>query len=221
MTSSIASIGSTTTAATSSAKAGQLQDINSDQFLKLMVAQMRNQDPLQPSDPSAFLAQLAQFSTVTGVRAMQDSMADMVATMRSSQMLAGTQLVGRDVLALSSTFDHDGQAVTRGAVEVPAGLESATLKIKDSTGAVVRSVPLSTTAGLVAFEWDGKNDAGVALAAGRYSWDVQGKSSLGVEILAPMRRNTVTSITLDPKQGGITLNTLQGTLPMTSVRRVL
>jgi hypothetical protein len=50
---------------------------------------------------------------------------------------------------------------------------------------------------------------------------VQGKSSLGVETLAPMRRNTVTSITLDPTQGGITLNTLQGTLPMTSVRRVL
>jgi len=221
MTSSIASIGSTTTAATSSAKAGQLQDINSDQFLKLMVAQMRNQDPLQPSDPSAFLAQLAQFSTVTGVRAMQDSMTDMVATMRSSQMLAGTQMVGRDVLALSSTFDHDGQAVTRGAVEVPAGLESATLNIKDSSGTVVRRMPLATTAGLVAFEWDGKNDGGLALAAGRYSWDVQGKSSLGVETLAPMRRNTVTSITLDPQQGGITLNTLQGTLPMTSVRRVL
>jgi flagellar hook assembly protein FlgD len=82
-------------------------------------------------------------------------------------------------------------------------------------------MPLATTAGLVAFEWDGKNDGGLALAAGRYSWDVQGKSSLGVETLAPMRRNTVTSITLDPKQGGITLNTLQGTLPMTSVRRVL
>lgn len=221
MASSISSLGASTTTASNGAKAAQLQDINSDQFLKLMVAQMRNQDPLQPSDPSAFLAQLAQFSTVTGVRAMQDSMADMVATMRSSQMLAGTQLVGRDVLALSSSFDHDGATLTRGAVEMPSGINSATVNIKDSAGLIVRQIPISTTAGLVNFEWDGKNDAGVAQLAGRYSWEIKAQSSIGAETLSAMRRNTVSSITLDPTQGGITLNTNQGALPMTAVRQVL
>jgi flagellar basal-body rod modification protein FlgD len=221
MTTSIASVGSTAPTSSSGSKASQLQDINSNQFLTLLVAQMRNQDPMQPSDPSAFLSQLAQFSTVTSVTAMKDSMSELVTTMRSSQMFSGAQLVGRDVLALASNFDHDGQAVTRGAVEVPAGLESATVNIKDSTGTVVRRMPISTTAGLVAFEWDGKNDSGLALGAGRYSWEVQGKSSLGVETLAPMRRNTVSSVTFDPAKGDITLNTSQGALPMTSVRRVL
>ena len=220
MSSSITSIGATSTAGTG-AKASQLQDISSDQFLTLLVAQMRNQDPMQPSDPSAFLGQLAQFSTVSGVRAMQDSMADMVATMRSSQMLSGTQLVGREVLALSSTIEHDGVTPVRGAAELAGGLTSATVNVKDSAGIVVRRLPLATEAGLSTFEWDGTNDAGATLPPGRYSWEVETRSAVGVEMVEAMRRNTVNSITLDPTRGGITLNTAQGALPMTAVRRVL
>lgn len=220
MSSSITSIGSTGAAGTG-AKASQLQDISSDQFLTLLVAQMRNQDPMQPSDPSAFLAQLAQFSTVSGVRAMQDSMSELVATMRSSQMLSGTQLVGRDVLALSSTIDHDGITAVRGAVELSSGVQNATLNIKDSAGIVVRRLPISADSGLNTFEWNGKGDSGATLPRGRYSWEVETRSAAGLEVVAAMRRNTVSSITLDPAQGGITLNTANGALPMSAVRRVL
>ncbi|NDB25624.1 MAG: flagellar biosynthesis protein FlgD, partial [Gammaproteobacteria bacterium] len=153
---SINSLSTSTVASTTATKARNgLQELGSDQFIALMVAQMRNQDPMKPTEPSEFLGQLAQFSTVSGVRAMQDSMTDMVTAMRSSQMLSGTSLVGRDVLAASRVINHDGVSAVSGAIEVPLGVSSATMMIKDSNGALVRRIPLSTQTGLNDFAWDG------------------------------------------------------------------
>src|SRR4029450_3877723 len=75
------------------------QQLGQNEFLKLMLAQMKNQDPMKPQDPSTFLTQLAQFTQVTGIQNMQTSMADLASSMRSTQVLSGTSLVGHDVLA--------------------------------------------------------------------------------------------------------------------------
>ena len=216
-------IGSLATsgAATPSTRRNSLQELGSDQFITLMVAQMRNQDPMKPTDPSEFLAQLAQFSTVSGVRAMQDSMSDMVATMRSSQMLSGTQLVGRDVLAAGDRVDYDGTAVVKGAAEFPAGLTSASLVVKDASGAVVRQISLPTDAGLNAFEWDGKSDSGAAAPPGRYTFEVAARSGNRIEPVSTLLASRVDSITLDTASGVLVLNTPSGALPLTAVRRVL
>ena len=72
------------------------------QFMQLMIAQLRNQDPTQPMDPANFLGQLAQFGTVSGIQGMQDSISTLSDSLRSSQVLGGTSLVGHYVLADAS-----------------------------------------------------------------------------------------------------------------------
>lgn len=219
---SINSLSTSTVASTTATKAHNgLQELGSDQFIALMVAQMRNQDPMKPTEPSEFLGQLAQFSTVSGVRAMQDSMTDMVTAMRSSQMLSGTSLVGRDVLAASRVINHDGFSAVSGAIEVPLGVSSATMMIKDSNGALVRRIPLSTQTGLNDFAWDGKNDAGAAVPPGRYSVEVDARSANRAESVSALLRSKVDSVTLDNAGGGLILNTTHGATPLTAVRRVL
>ena len=221
--STVSTLGTTsaTGAATVSPRRNQLQELGSDQFIALMVAQMKNQDPMKPTDPSEFLGQLAQFSTVSGVRAMQDSMTDMVTAMRSSQMLSGTQLVGREVLAASTSINHDGVTAVNGAAELPTGLTAASVLIKDSAGAVMRQIPLSASAGLKSFAWDGKSDAGAAVPSGRYSIEVVARSAFGPESVAALLQSKVNSVTLDSAGGGLTINTSNGELPLTAVRRVL
>lgn len=199
----------------------QLQELGSDQFIALMVAQMKNQDPMKPTDPSEFLGQLAQFSTVSGVRAMQDSMGDMVTAMRSSQMLSGTQMVGRDVLASGGQLNYDGLGNVQGAADMPRFIQSASVVIKDSAGAVVRQLPLSSAAGLNSFTWDGKSDTGAAVPSGRYSMEIVARSASRTEPVATLLQSKVNSITLDSAGGGLILNTSNGELPLNAVRRVL
>jgi len=216
-------IGSLATsgAATPSTRRNSLQELGSDQFITLMVAQMRNQDPMKPTDPSEFLAQLAQFSTVSGVRAMQDSMWDMVAAMRSSQMLSGTGMVGREVLGASNAATYDGATAINAAADLPLGTSGAMAVIKDASGAVVRQIPLSARPGLNGFSWDGRDDAGVSAPPGRYSIEVSALSAGRTESVPTLLYGRVDSVTLDTASGGLILNTSHGALPLTAVRRVL
>lgn len=220
--STLNSLGSSSgTPAAVQPRRNQLQELGSDQFIALMVAQMKNQDPMKPTDPSEFLGQLAQFSTVSGVRAMQDSMGDMVTAMRSSQMLSGTQLVGREVLASGNQITYDGAGSVQGAADMPRGLQSADVVIKDSAGVVVRQLPMSSAVGLNGFTWDGKTEAGDAVPPGRYSIEILARSSGRTESVAPLLRGKVNSVTLDSAGGGLILNTSNGDLPLNAVRRVL
>lgn len=219
--SAVDSLNSIAAAAGAKPKKNSLQELGSDQFIMLMVAQMKNQDPLKPADPSEFLGQLAQFSTVSGVRAMQDSMSDMVTAMRSSQMLSGTGMVGREVLGEATSATFDGATAIKGAMELPVGVTSATAVIKDASGAVVRQIPLAARSGLGGFSWDGRDEAGVSLPAGRYEIEINAASGARVESVPTLLYGRVDSVTLDGASGGLVLNTSHGALPLSAVRRVL
>ncbi len=84
------------------AAAKKKSEIGSEQFLTLMITQLQNQDPMKPVDPTEFLGQLAQFSTVSGIQEMKDSVVSLSDSLRSSQVLGGSTMVGHDVLADAS-----------------------------------------------------------------------------------------------------------------------
>ena len=73
-------------------------ELGRDAFLTLLTTQLTNQSPLDPMDNEAFVAQLAQFSSVEGIKGMQESLEDMVSGMRQDQMMSGANLVGKKVL---------------------------------------------------------------------------------------------------------------------------
>ena len=200
---------------------GALESFGSDQFLTLMLAQLRNQDPMKPLEPTEFIGQLAQFTTVSGIREMQDSMSSMVDSLRSSQALSGAQIVGRDVLAAGSTAKFDGVGTVGGAIELPEGVREASVLIRDASGALVARGSLPAEAGLQSFGWDGTRSDGTMSPPGSYQFEVIASVGGRNQSMEVMLRSRVNSVTLDANGRGLTLNTPNGSLLLSDVRQVM
>ena len=92
-------------------EAAEEETLGRDAFLTLFTTQLKNQNPLDPMGNEAFVAQLAQFSQVEGLKGMQTSMEDLVSTIKGEQMLAGSQLVGKRVAVAGGYISGgDGQS---------------------------------------------------------------------------------------------------------------
>jgi flagellar basal-body rod modification protein FlgD len=220
LTDSISAFATQANAASGASKPRDRLDQNS--FLKLMIAQFRNQDPTKPKDPSEFLGQLAQFSTVSGIQEMQGSLSTLSEALRSSQVLDGAVLVGRQILAPHDGVQYSGAGAVSGAFDAPQGATTIELSIKDAAGQLVRRMTVPAQNGMVEFSWDGISERGTAVAAGQYS--ISAVANLGGtnESLPVMLSSRVDSVTIDPTTNQLTLNTATlGPISLSNVRRVM
>ncbi|HKR34351.1 MAG TPA: flagellar hook assembly protein FlgD [Steroidobacteraceae bacterium] len=194
--------------------------LGQNEFLQLMLAQLKNQDPFKAMDPSQFLGQLAQFGTVTGIQDMQAAFTSMSDAMRSSQVLDGASMVGRDVLVPSDTVTLHADGTVKGSIDVPKGLSGLTVNIRDSAGALVRRMTLPTDSGSHEFTWDGLRDDGTRAAAGDYDIEAIGTLDGQSGSLEMLFSSRVNSVTID--SSGLVLNTNDlGARPLSDVRRVM
>lgn len=140
----------------------------SDRFLKLLVTQLRNQDPLNPMENAELTMQLAQMSTVEGIASLNEGMRGLVDMFRASQVLQGAALVGRQVLAEGNLLGLGAAGAVAG-VELDGWADGVRISILDAGGGLVRSLDLGAQeAGLVRFVWDGRDQQGNPLAQGDY-----------------------------------------------------
>jgi flagellar basal-body rod modification protein FlgD len=208
---------STTTAGGAKKK----EQLGQAEFLELMIAQLRNQDPFKAMDPSQFLGQLAQFGTVTGIQEMQTAFATLSDSMRSSQVLEGATMVGREVLVASEDVALAESGAVDGAVDVPSGASSVQINILDSAGQLVRRMTAPTAAGLTDFSWDGLTDTGVRAQPGEYSVEAIANVGGKATSLETLLESRVGSVTIDASRG-LTLNTTTlGARTLSEVRRVM
>lgn len=191
------------------------------QFMQLMIAQLQNQDPTQPADPSAFLSQLAQFGTVSGIQSMQDSLTTLSDSLRSSQVLGGTNMVGHYVLADSSAATLDATSQVAGATTIPEGATEASVVITDASGQLIRHMPISAQEGESDFLWDGTTDVGTRAPAGNYKVQTFAKVGGASEELTTQLVGHVGSVSIDPTNNSLTLNTDLGPISLSRVRRVM
>src|SRR6195256_7072914 len=98
--------------------------INQKDFLQLITAQMKDQNPLSPADPTQFVTQLEGMSQVSAMQSMQTSM-------QSSAIMNGTTLIGRSILAPGSQATLATGGALGGAVEAPAGTSKLTVSVQD------------------------------------------------------------------------------------------
>ncbi len=149
----------------------------SDRFLKLLVTQLKNQDPLNPMQNAELTTQLAQMSTVEGVNKLNDSMTGLLTQTRATQALQGASLIGRQVLAEGKLLNL-GAAGAAGGVNLAGTADSLKIDILNASGGVVRSLDLGAQpAGLTRFAWDGQDAAGNALAQGAYGFKVSASAA--------------------------------------------
>lgn len=201
--------------------ASQKDALGQEAFLELMVAQLRNQDPLKPMDPSTFLGQLAQFGTVSGIQNMQGSLSALSDALRGSQVLNGTSLVGHDVLAAADQVSLGETGEVQGRVSIPANATEAVLIVTDGSGQLVRRMPLSVQQGDIGFTWDGLDDRGERAAPGNYEISAIANVGGAAEQLETQLVGRVASVTIDSRNQTLTLNTDLGPISLSRVRSVM
>src|SRR5579863_6928279 len=195
--------------AAAAAAAASVSALSVNDFLTLMTAQLKNQDPTQPLDPSTFVTQLAQFGTVSGIDSMQSSLATLSSTLLSNQALSGASLVGHSVLTQASAAQHTAGQSLSGAVQAPTGASAVQLNITNSNGTLVQQINLSAVSGMTSFTWDGSTLNGTQAPSGSYN--VQAIANVGgTPTGAPVYlAGTVSSVSLNSGNGGVTANTSQ------------
>lgn len=163
-------------------------ELGKDQFVKLLVAQLSNQDPTAPMESADFVAQLAQFANVELLQGVETRLDAMLVAQAASNQTAAAGLVGREVV-----FHTDHVQLADGGATILADLggaaETVTVTITDEAGNTVRTLRLGAAAkGETRIPWDGRDDNGNVLPAGSYGVRVAaadaGGKSVAVEQLA-------------------------------------
>ena len=212
---------------TANAANAKKTELNQEDFLTLMLTQLKHQDPFKPMDPSQQVGQLAQFSSVSGLAEVNKNIASLTNSLRGNQVLDGAALIGRAVIATGNEvyLPAAEEGVARGPqglVTVPPGASSVQLVVKDSAGALVKTQALSATRGVQAFSWDGTTTTGAAANAGGYKLEVIAKVGDQNVSLTTSVAAHVSSVALDPTTGSLKLDTDSlGEIEMSDVERVL
>ena len=197
--------------------------LGQDDFLTLMIAQFRNQDPFEPMDNGEFLGQLAQFSTVNGIESLNSSFGGLSTAMQDNQALQAAALVGHRVLAVTDIGHLEGTGPMRGAVEVTSSAGNVQIDITDETGQLVQRLDLGQQAGgLVEFEWDGISVQGERAGAGLYQVSARVVRGQEIESVPTVIESRIQSVTLGQFGGGMTLNLEGGQeMPLGQVYRII
>ena len=126
----------------------------SDRFLKLLVTQMQNQDPLNPMDNAQITSQMAQINTVTGIDKLNTTMTGLGTNMTQMQMLQGTSLVGRTVRVEGNQINVGSDGKGYGSYKLNSAATSVRIDVLNAAGSLVDSVNKSgVSAGTNDFDW--------------------------------------------------------------------
>jgi flagellar basal-body rod modification protein FlgD len=205
----------------SSNSASSVGGLTMNDFLTLMTAQLKNQDPLNPTDSNQFLQQLSELSTVEGISQLNTSVSTLSNSMLSSQALTSASLVGQGILAPATSAFYSSGTPMSGAVQVPTGATNVVLSITDSGGALVGQMNVPAAAGLQTFSWDGTASNGQAMPSGTYTVSATAQVGGTAQAATTLINGTVTSVTLGAAGSSPTLNTTQlGPVPLSSVQQI-
>ena len=194
----ISSINSTGLAGTASPF--QSSSLGQEDFLNLLVAQLKNQDPLSPMESQQFAAELAQFSSLERLVSIDGRLeesigTDLIVAQSINNTLAAT-LLGREVVALGDSLALEGDGDIEVAFRLGDFAENTTVTISDAAGNTVRTLEVSSlSSGQQRINWDGKDNNGNRLPEGTYSFQVDAQDKSGDKIAAtPLVVGTISSV---------------------------
>ena len=195
--------------------------LGQEQFLKLMITQLSNQDPFKPLESGEFLGQLAQFGTVSGIQDLQQSFQGLAGSMQSNQALQAAGLVGRSVYVPAQDAWLPPEGAVTGAVQNPDGASDITVGIYDFAGRLVATVQAEGQGDRAAFQWDGTTQAGERAAPGFYEIRPIGQVAGRSVALDALVRGQVESVSIDRYSGALSLTvTGLGVVDLSKVRQI-
>ncbi len=184
--------------------------LDQDDFMKLMLQQLKAQDPFKPTDNTEFISQMAQLTSVSGISEMNENLSSLTGSLYSAQLLDSSSLIGKDVLVESDVASLQSSGIVRGQVNVPASTTALDIEIVAPTGEVIGKVPLGPqAAGVSNFEWNGIGLNGERLPPGNYQIRANYLNGNKVEALTTEMRSQVISVSV-PASGGSPQVQVQG-----------
>ena len=169
-------ISSVTPGVVDATRAAQPQnEMGKDAFLQLLVTQLRYQDPLSPMENEAFLAQLAQFSSLEQMQQMNENFEASMLLTQSLNNSSAAGLIGKHVRAAGDSAVLQNESSVDLGYYLPGSAASVTVTVYDSGGAIVRVLPAgdASEAGSGQVTWDGRSETGDQLPAGEYRFTVE------------------------------------------------
>ncbi|WP_295717490.1 flagellar hook assembly protein FlgD [uncultured Halovibrio sp.] len=195
-------------------------DMGRNEFMDLMMAQMQNQNPLDPQKNEDFVAQLAQFSSLEEMQSLNTSVEDAMGQFRSTQALQASAMVGQQVQVEGNIANLGPEGEVKGAVEVPSATSNLRVNVYNPSGELVRQMDMGQQgSGTVDFSWDGENGDGDLMEPGDYRVQAEAQYDGETQELATRLNANVDSVNLE--NGGVTLNLAgRGSVPLDQVKQI-
>lgn len=203
---------------TGNQNASSVEELGSEDFLALMIAQLENQDPTNPMDNMSMMNQLAQFGTVGGIQDLNESFGGLSATLTGSQAVEAAAMVGRAVATdsnvgtttyLGTTQDGDPVYGLQASAEMGPDSQGGTFYVQDAAGQLVFSGPIAAGGGTQLIQWGGYNSEGEQLPPGEYQ--ITAESFFGGQSRpAPVSAHQQVMSVSVGQSGEVTLNLANG-----------
>jgi flagellar basal-body rod modification protein FlgD len=209
-----------TTGAATTATAASTAAASQDRFMKLLVTQLKNQDPLNPMDNAQMTSQMAQISTVSGIDKLNVTLQALSASMTPNQTVQAAGMIGHGVLVPGTGVDL-AAGVGLGGFSLPSPADSAKVAIYDAAGALVNTLDLGAQpAGIAKWQWNGTDSTGATLPNGAYTFSVNATLASNSVAATNLQYGLVNSV--DQGAQGVTLSVgkLQN-IALTQVQQVL
>ena len=200
---------------TPAAAAADDTTVTADRFLKLLVAQMQNQDPLSPMDNAQVTSQMAQINTVTGIDKLNTTVQGLSSQFMQLQAVQGASLVGRDVIVAGNKLSIDETAaIGQGGFELANAADAVKVEILSPSGAVVQTLNLGAAgAGVHSFDWP----SGAATAASGLTFRVSATTGGVATTATPLMRDRVDAVSTTGTTFNLELAS-SGTVPYSKVK---
>lgn len=175
------------------------QTVNKDDFLKLLIAQLQNQDPLQPMDNQQFAVQLATFNSLEQLIGINDKLGTLQGAQGSANQYGAASLIGKEISSNGNIVSLQAGNPATIAYQLGANAAKVVVNVQNGSGTLVRQLSLGAqNAGDQTIVWDGKDAAGQAVPAGLYGFEINAFDANGKSIGTSGRiRGIVTGIRLD------------------------
>ncbi|MEP6740669.1 MAG: flagellar hook capping FlgD N-terminal domain-containing protein [Caldimonas sp.] len=189
--------------------------ITADRFLKLLVAQMQNQDPLSPMDNAQVTSQMAQINTVTGIDQLNTTVQGLSSQFMQLQAVQGASLVGHDVIVAGNKLAVDATSgIAQGGFELTGAADAVKVEILSPAGAVLQTLNLGAEgAGVHSFDWQ----AGAAASTSGMTFRVSATSGGVATPVTALMRDRVDAVSTSGTTFNLELD-ISGTVPYSAVK---
>ncbi|MGP1629198.1 MAG: flagellar hook assembly protein FlgD [Giesbergeria sp.] len=189
-----------------------------DRFLKLLVAQLNNQDPMNPMDNAQMTSQIAQINTVTGIQQLNETVKGLSSQFAAQQLMQGGAMVGREVLIADNSLEFDSTTKKGGAAfDLAGSAADVQVQIVDASNKEVGTVNLGALkAGRYNFEWQ----AGDTAPDGPFRFKVLAANGESAVEAVPLSTDKVVAVSVD--NGALTFQLSRGgTASYSSIKAIL